>query len=75
MRMAGMRRKDGRESRMVVLGEPHGEDIELLIAWEHRVESREIAERFLNDLGSRVHKNSMDNRRDFSELFWAASGK
>ena len=39
MRMADMRSEDRRESRMMVLGEPHGEDIELVIAWEHRIES------------------------------------
>ena len=70
-----MRRKDRRESRMMVLGEPHGKDIELPIPREHRVKSREIAERFLDNLGSRVNKHSMDNRGDFSELFRTTSGE
>ena len=74
-RMAGMRRKNGRESCVMVLGEPHGENIELLIAGEHRIKSEEIADNLLNDLGSSVHKDSMDNRSHFPELFWAASGK
>jgi hypothetical protein len=70
-----MWREDGRETRVVVLGEPHGEYIELVITWEHGIEGREIAERLLDDLRSRVHKDSMYNWRDFSKLFRAASGQ
>ena len=45
-----------------------------MVAGEHGIEGREIAESLLNDLGSRIHEHSMDYRGDFSELFWATSG-
>jgi hypothetical protein len=50
-------------------------DIELVISREHVIESREIAERRLDDLSSCVHKDSMYNWRDFSKLFRTASGQ
>ena len=57
---------------MVVLGQPHGEYIEFLVAGKHRVERGEIAERFFHDLRSRIDENAMHGGRDGSQPIQAA---
>ena len=59
MRMADMRREDRGQPRMVVFRKPHREDIELLIAGEHRVERGEIAKRLFHDLCPCFHEDAM----------------
>ena len=44
IRMAEIRREDRRQPRMMVFGQPHGEDVELLVAGKHGVERRQVAQ-------------------------------
>ena len=57
---------------MVILCQPHREDIEFLIAGEHRVERREVSKRLLHHLGASVHKDAMHSGRDALKLFRTA---
>ena len=66
VRVPDMRSEHRGEASMMVLGEPQWEDIELVIAREHRVEGGEIAKGFLHHLSPCIHKHSMDGRNDVS---------
>ena len=59
VRMSDMRSEHGGEPRMMVLCQPQREDIELLIAGEHRIERREVAKRLLHHLRARIDKDPM----------------
>ena len=52
---------------MMVLCQPHREDIELVIAGEHRVERGEVAKRLLHHLGARIHEDAMHSGSDARE--------
>ena len=53
---------------MMVLGQPQREDIELVIAGEHRIERREIAKRLLHHLRAGIHKDPMHSGNDVAKL-------
>jgi len=57
----------------MVFRQPHWEDVEPLIAREHRVEGGEIAERLLHHLGPRIHKDTMHIGSNIAELLWTVS--
>jgi hypothetical protein len=74
VQMTELRRKDRRQPGMMVFGQPHREDIEPPIAGEHRIERREIAQRFFHDLCACLYENAMHRGRDSVQFLRAASG-
>ncbi len=60
---------------MVVFSQPQREDIELLIAGEHRIERREIAKRLFHHLGAGIDEDPMHSGSDVAKLLWAAGGE
>jgi hypothetical protein len=73
--MADVRGEDGRQARMVVLGQPQREDIEFMVAGEHRVERGEIAQRLFHHLCPCIDEDPMHSRGGVAELFGTASRK
>ena len=71
--MSQMKREDRREPRVVVLGQPHREDVKPAVTGKHGIERREIPEGCLDDLGARLHENAMHSWSDPEQLGLAAS--
>src|SRR6266851_931578 len=67
----------GREHRgktsMMIFGQPQREDIELVVAREHRIERGEIAKRLLHHLRSCVDEDPVYCRSGIAELFRTTS--
>jgi hypothetical protein len=55
-----------KQPRMMFLTDPHREDVELPIAWEHRIERAEIAKRFLHHLSPRIDEDPMHGGRSIA---------
>ncbi len=72
--MAQMRSEDRRQSRMVILRQPHRKDIELVVAGEHGIERRQISECLFHDLRPRIDEGSMHGWRDAAQFIHAACG-
>ena len=57
---------------MVVFCQPQREDIELVVAGEHRIEGGEIAKRLLHHLRSRIDEDPMHSGNNVAELLRAS---
>src|SRR5258708_2127151 len=68
-----MRSEHRRQPGMVVFRQPQREDIELVVAREHRIKSREIAKRLFHHLRSCIDEDPMYCWSGIAELFRAMS--
>jgi hypothetical protein len=59
VRVSKVRSIDEAKPRVVILRKPHRKYVELGIAWEHRVESREVANTLFHSLGACVYERAM----------------
>ncbi len=73
--MPDVRREHGGQTRMVILSQPQREDIELLIAREHRVERREISKRLFHHLSAGIDEDPMNGRDGVAKLLCASGGE
>ena len=64
MRVSDMRSEHGGQPCVMVLRKPLREDVELLIAGEHRIERRQAAESFFHYLRPCVHENAVHSGDD-----------
>ena len=68
VRMSDMRSEHRRETSVMIFGQPHRKDVELVVARKHGVEGREIAERLFHHLGAGIYENPMHRWHDIVKL-------
>lgn len=73
--MADVRREYRGETRVMILGQPHWEDVELVISGEHRVEGRQVPKCLLHHLSARIDEDAVHGGRNPTKLVRAACGK